>query len=548
MMSDPDIENPETTDSPPDDEQCEEDYAGQTRRSSVALWFTTPLIIIVLLILAFGIYLSSAGVDMAWAVGTSGWVAPPGSTLAGRNIGGKTFDEVDSILGELAAEFSVLSVWLVEESLVLSVIEGDINLSTIAGEVAVSVAPLEFGLSLNVHAMAVELASLDEKSGDPLLIRDRLELWAEPPTIPVVLTIDETAVQEYMEGVRSTIDCEPINAELDLANRRIASARDGLAVDIDATIENIPTSLETLYDVPVELIIIHTEPDIQNNAFSGIDLDTPLGAYTTSFSTWKRNRSFNIMLISDKFEGIVIGPGEVFSFNETTGPRGYAQGYLAAPMYINRRVEMSPAGGACQVSTTLYNSALLAGLEIVERWPHSRPCGYVPYGRDATVAYGAVDIRFRNTLDHPIILHQIVDHLSAGTITFEIFGHPDDRVNVEIGNAYSWIGRTDPTYVVDRSLAQGQEVVEDSGVSGIHQRAWRTWYDDAGNELYTEDLSNDVVRPVGAYIRHNPADDGTTPDELRNPTPAEWDQPADPAPSDPKPDEPPPEPEDPGYF
>jgi vancomycin resistance protein YoaR len=548
MMSDPDNENPETADSPSDDEQCEDYDAGQTRRGSAALWFTTPLIIIVLLILAFGIYLSSAGVDMAWAVGTSGWVAPPGSTLAGHNIGGKTFDEVDSILGELAEEFSGLSVWLVEESLVLSVMEGDINLSTIAGEVAISVAPVDFGLSLDVHAMAVELASLDEKSGDPLLIRDRLELWAAPPTITIVLTIDERAVQEYMEGVKSTIDCEPINAELDLANRRIASARDGLAVDIDATIENIPTSLETLYDVPVELVIIHTEPDIQNDAFSGIDLDTPLGAYTTSFSTWKRNRSYNIMLIATHFEGVVIGPGEVFSFNETTGPRDYAQGYLAAPMYINRRVEMSPAGGACQVSTTLYNSALLAGLEPVERWPHSRPCGYVPYGRDATVAYGAVDLKFRNTLDHPIIIHQVVDHLGAGTITFEIFGNPDDRVNVDIGNAYSWIGRTEPQYVIDTSLAPGQEVVEDSGVNGIHQRAWRTWFDDAGNELFTEDLSNDVVRPVGAYIRHNPVDGGTTPDELRGSSSSGSSQPSDPAPSEPKPDEPPPEPEDPGAF
>jgi hypothetical protein len=217
-------------------------------------------------------------------------------------------------------------------------------------------------------------------------------------------------------------------------------------------------------------------------------------------------------------------------------------------MYINRRVEMSPAGGACQVSTTLYNAALLAGLEIVERLPHSRPCSYVPYGCDATVAYGAVDLKFRNTLDHSIILHQTVDYLGAGTITFEIFGHPDDRVHVEIRNAYSWLGRGEPTYVIDRSLAPGEEVVEDSGVSGIHQRAWRVWFDGEGNELYTEELNNDVVRSVGALIRHNPVDGGTTAEELRGTRTESPDQPPPPAPAEPSPDEPEPEQPPPGVF
>jgi len=275
---------------------------------------------------------------------------------------------------------------------------------------------------------------------------------------------------------------------------------------VDATLAKIPAVLPTIEDIPVELILRRTAPEITNEAFADIDLDTPLGAFTTNFSIWKRNRSRNIEMVASHFEGIVIQPGEILSFDAITGPRTEAQGYYLAPMYIRSRIELSPAGGACQVSTTIYNAALLAGLEIVERAPHSRPCSYVPYGRDATVAWGAVDLKFRNNLDHPIILHQEVDRTSSGTITFEIFGHPDDRVYVEIGNAYSWIGRTESmtTYIVDTSLAPGEEVVEDSGTSGIHQRAWRIWYDEEGNELYREDLNNDIIRPVGALIRHNP--------------------------------------------
>ena len=131
--------------------------------------------------------------------------------------------------------------------------------------------------------------------------------------------------------------------------------------------------------------------------------------------------------------------------------------------------------------------------------------------RDAAVAYeSGIDLAFKNTLSHPIIIHQEVDYLGAGKITFEIFGHPDDRVNVEIGNAYSWIGGGSPTYVVDTSLAPGTEVVEDAGVNGLTQRAWRVWLDNEGIEIRIENLTSDRVSPVGAYIRHNPSGDGAS--------------------------------------
>ena len=153
-------------------------------------------------------------------------------------------------------------------------------------------------------------------------------------------------------------------------------------------------------------------------------------------------------------------------------------------MYVGTKVVLSPGGGACQVSTTLYNAALLAGLDIVERHCHGRPCAYVPYGQDAATAYdGGVDLKFKNTLAHPIILHQAVE-LHGGKITFEIFGNPADRVKIAIHNAYSWVSRTDgmDTVTIDQSLAAGQEVVDDSGCNGINQRVWRVWLDDDGKE------------------------------------------------------------------
>lgn len=479
---------------------------GHSSRGS-ALWFISPIIAVIVLAGAVAGWLYYSGIDPAWIAGTSGWVAPPGSKLAGKPIGGKSYDEIAHALDGFSTDFANLSVWLVEESVASSVVENEFAVSTVGDDIVLSVAPVEFGLSIDLDSLQNELTSLHEKSEDILAVGERIRLWNSPPEIPLKLSVDEDAAGEYMSGVKSTVDCEPVDAVLDLASRTVRAARDGIEVDIESTLEGIPEIIPQISDITLGLVLERTPPEITNDAFADIDLENPLGAYTTHFSIWKRNRSRNIEMVASHFEGVVIQPGEVLSFDEVTGPRTSAQGYYLAPMYIRSRIELSPAGGACQVSTTLYNAALLAGLEIVEREPHSRPCSYVPYGRDATVAWGAVDLKFRNDLDHPIILHQEVDRTSAGTITFEIFGHPDDRVYVEIGNAYSWIGRTESmtTYIVDTSLAPGEEVVEDSGTSGIHQRAWRIWYDEDGNELYTEELNIDVIRPVGALIRHNPS-------------------------------------------
>jgi len=518
--------------------------------SKTVVWILTGVPLAIILIAVGGIFaffgwLDSNGIDRDWVLGRSPIATPPGSQLAGAAIGGMSRDEIEDIIGDMEDNFSVVSVWLVELPYTDSVASDEFSLSTNTDDLIISTVPSEIGISIDTVKILAEISDFNDGNTDLFNIPKRIRLWKSPPSYDLYLAIDQTIADDFLNGVKSTVDCEPINAVLDLENQLIQPSEDGISVDIESTLAGIPSSLHQIDDIPVELVIRRTPPEISNSDFSHIDIENPLATYTTSFATWKRNRSRNINLIAEHFEGVVIQPGEEFSFNETTGPRTAAEGYYLAPMYIRGRVELSPAGGACQVSTTLYNSALLAGLEVTERLPHSRPCSYVPYGRDATVAYGAVDLKFVNTLDHPIILHQEVDHTGAGTITFEIFGHPDDRVNVEVTNAYSWIGR-DPsldTYVVDTSLAPGEEVVEDAGTSGIYQRAWRTWYDENGTELYTEEVSTDRIRPIGRLVRHNPA--GVNDDILY---PDRDDGSDDESPSDSPPDETPPDEIPPGIF
>ena len=479
-----------------------------SRRGTILAWWLIAVALLIAIPAAgFYGYLSLVGIDPAWALGTSGWAAPPGATLAGRTIGGRPVGQLTDTVNQINKEFSGLSIWLVESPLAVSVVDGEFTVSTASEEVALSVAPEELGIRLDVQGILKDLARLEMRASDAFAVGERIELWKSPPELPARISTDLEAARSWIEAIRSTVECEPVDAALDLANRTIFPGRDGIKIDVGATLRSLPAELDSMDDLLVTLAVNRTRPKVTNDAFESIDLENPLSSYTTRFNCWKRNRSRNIEMVAARFEGAVIKPGQVFSFNECTGPRRLSEGYLLAPMYRDRRIELSPAGGSCQVSTTLYNAVLLAGLEIVERYPHSRPCSYVPYGRDATVAENPpVDFKFRNSLNHPIILHQSVDVHQAGTITFEIFGHPDDRVHVEIGNAYSWIARTESmtAYIVDRSLAPGEEVVEDAGVNGIVQRAWRTWFDEDGNELYTEQSSYDRLRPVGALIRHNP--------------------------------------------
>jgi len=133
-------------------------------------------------------------------------------------------------------------------------------------------------------------------------------------------------------------------------------------------------------------------------------VEPTLGSFTTSVRWRSAAQLHNIARAASALDGVVIQPGEVFSFNETVGACTSERGYVRAPAIIEGRVEDSPGGGVCQVSSTLYNAALLSGLEMIERQAHSYPVASVPPGRDATVVFGGTDLRFRNSLPGPITI------------------------------------------------------------------------------------------------------------------------------------------------
>lgn len=121
--------------------------------------------------------------------------------------------------------------------------------------------------------------------------------------------------------------------------------------------------------------------------------------------------SHNVNLAAKSAKGIVIPPGGIFSQNQLIGPYTSDRGYKMGTSFAGANLVKTEGGGVCKIATTLYNVAILSDLEILERHNHSMPVNYVPYGQDATVAYGHKDFRFKNTYDFPILIwSEIIGH------------------------------------------------------------------------------------------------------------------------------------------
>ena len=162
-----------------------------------------------------------------------------------------------------------------------------------------------------------------------------------------------------------------------------------------------------------------TKPKVTISQIGSEAFPDQLSIFTTRYDVSDVNRTTNLRIACQKINGKVVMPGEIFSYNKTLGPRTAAAGYKNAKVYEAGQVVDGIGGGICQISSTLYNAVLMANLEIAERRNHQFVPSYVGAGRDATVVYGSIDFKFKNTRNYPI---KIVCSVENGICKFEIFG------------------------------------------------------------------------------------------------------------------------------
>ena len=199
----------------------------------------------------------------------------------------------------------------------------------------------------------------------------------------------------------------------------------------------------------------------------------------------------------------------MFSFNETVGPRTAKTGFRSAPVIMpDKSLQDDYGGGVCQSSSTVYNAALRADLEIVERYHHSFPIAYVPIGLDATVSYGGADLKFRNNKDLPIFIRT---YSVGDNVYVEIYGEKFPN-NGEIScssTVKSVVPAPAPKRILDKN---GKYVREPGGQyeyvksrNGYRVTSYKTYYEN-GKKIWTKVIANDYYRPIQGIIYYRPAE------------------------------------------
>ena len=154
-----------------------------------------------------------------------------------------------------------------------------------------------------------------------------------------------------------------------------------------------------------------------------------MAAYVTDLSARSFAQRRNIEQAGMAFSGAILKPGETFSLNASAGPYTEGRGFLPERGYVEASLVNNPGGGVCQVASTLYNAARRAGLQIVERVPHTGPVASVPKGEDATVVYGYADLKFRNPHPYPV---KIVSKIAQQQLRIEIWGKEKNDVESQL--------------------------------------------------------------------------------------------------------------------
>lgn len=300
---------------------------------------------------------------------------------------------------------------------------------------------------------------------------------------------------------------------------------EGVDFDLEAAREMLKEDKEE-YTIDLKI----TMPKITTNKIGSEAFPDLLSTFSTKYDASNTPRTTNLRLAMNKLNGVVVSPGETFSYNKTLGKRTAKAGYKEAGGFAGGRVVQTLAGGICQISSTLYDAVVYANLEIVERHNHMFLAGYVGAGKDATVVYGAYDFKFKNTRKYPVMLKTSI---GGGVARIDIFGIKED-VEYEVEISSKILSYT-PFKVIkenDSSLAPGKERVTQNGMNGCKSITYKILKLN-GKEVSRTVLSSDTYDPMNKIIKVGPSkttEVSTQPVEEPEPTPTPTPEP-EPAPT-----------------
>ena len=232
----------------------------------------------------------------------------------------------------------------------------------------------------------------------------------------------ELNLQELYDSVHT----EPKNAEYDASTHAATQSMQGKSFDMDAAKKLWDEAADgDLVTIPLVL----TDPEVTTDKLNALLFATVLSQKSTSLSGSSSARINNITKAAAALNGVILNPGEEFSYNGTLGQRTKAAGYQAAGAYSGGQVVQEVGGGICQVSSTLYYCTLIANMAITSRTNHYFGVNYLPTGLDATVSWPSPDFKFKNASAYPI---KLAASVGGGNVTVQIYGSNPDGITVKM--------------------------------------------------------------------------------------------------------------------
>jgi vancomycin resistance protein YoaR len=325
------------------------------------------------------------------------------------------------------------------------------------------------GARVDVRLLA-HLISAATDPTSPMLRHHAALAPGQPVDLPLPVRLDGAIATPILMQLKEEVDHAPIDARLDVENRRIEREQPGRHLDIYRTLARLEEALAR-GETELRAVVAESQPRVTAAQLANVQMNEVVGWFETNYNAdeSKRDRTYNLHLAASKINGYVWMPGEVFDFNAVVGDRSEANGFRMATVISAGELIDGIGGGTCQIAGTLHAAAFFAGMEILDRRPHTRPSGYIKMGLDATVVYPSINLRMRNNLPFPVVIRT---RLGQGLARIELLGARRTRT-VTFVRKIMHIDRFEEREVPDPNLPPGVRVLTQRGIPGFRVRRYR---------------------------------------------------------------------------
>lgn len=236
------------------------------------------------------------------------------------------------------------------------------------------------------------------------------------------LSYNEEKFNEFLTTISTDVNVSPVDSTINISGGSVSitDGYGGYTLNSDELLANLKSEIKDI--TPKEELVLNTtlvpiEESITTEALQGVT--SRVSTFTTNYPAGPSG--YNLQLAAKNIDNILLMPGDSFSTEEAIGPTTPENGFVMANTYVSGKVVKNYGGGVCQVSSTLYNAMLRAGIIPFERQNHMMPVSYIPIGLDATLADGVIDLKFTNDYDYPLVINSSAGN---GTLTIEFWSNP----------------------------------------------------------------------------------------------------------------------------